>query len=190
MIPQWHRGTLWGRDRAKLFHDEVAAKVERGEGAAADERVRLMWIGPGLWFNMSFYDEFQREHGAVFVWSMYLAIAADAYPSYDSDPLRALAARMLKVLNILHVPAFNLDWYVREAKRARIDGVVTLAGGTDDDCRETFGYGFLVRSALEKAGIPVLRLGVDNIDASKFDEERVRGRLRTFIHGIEKERSR
>ena len=44
-----------------------------------DERVRLMWIGRGLWFNLGFYQRLAEEHGAVFVWSMYLAIAADGY---------------------------------------------------------------------------------------------------------------
>ena len=35
--------------------------------AAANEKTRLMWLGTGLWHNLSFYEYFQREHGAVFV---------------------------------------------------------------------------------------------------------------------------
>lgn len=27
MVPQWHRGTVWARDAARRFHDEVAARV-------------------------------------------------------------------------------------------------------------------------------------------------------------------
>lgn len=181
MIPQWHRGTEWARDRAKLFYEETARKVADGEAAAPNERTRLMWLGTGLWHNLAFYEYFQREHGAVFVWSIYLSIAADAYPTYGEDPLRTLAGRMTKIYNILGVPPFNTDWFASEAVKAGIDGVVSLTGGTEDDCREAFGYHYLVREALEKAGVPVLRLGVDNVDARGWDDAAVRARVERFL---------
>ena len=93
MLPQWHRGTEWARDAARAFHEEVEGLVADGAAVCEDERLRLMWIGRGLWFNLGFYQHFQREYGAVFVWSMYLAIAADGYLRYGGPPLRALAAR-------------------------------------------------------------------------------------------------
>ncbi|WP_262403300.1 2-hydroxyacyl-CoA dehydratase family protein [Actinomadura sp. CNU-125] len=93
MVPQWHRGTEWARDAARRFHDEVRERVDAGAAACETERVRLMWIGRGLWSDMDFYKSFEDRYGAVFVWSMYLAIAADGYIRYGDDPLRALAAR-------------------------------------------------------------------------------------------------
>jgi benzoyl-CoA reductase/2-hydroxyglutaryl-CoA dehydratase subunit BcrC/BadD/HgdB len=181
MIPQWHRGPPWGRDRAKLFFEETQAKVDVGQGAAPDERVRLMWLGTGLWYNLSFYEYFQQRYGAVFIWSIYLAIAADGYPTYGPDPLRALAGRMTKIYALLNTAPFNVEWFVHEAKRAGIDGVVSLTGGTEDDCRETFGQHYLIRQAFEKAGIPVIRLGVDNADARSWDDEAIRKRVGEFI---------
>ncbi len=80
MLPQWHRGTEYARDAARSFHEEVVELVEQGASACPEERLRLMWIGRGLWFNLGFYQHFQERYGAVFVWSMYLAIAADGYP--------------------------------------------------------------------------------------------------------------
>ena len=38
-----------------------------------------MWVGRGLWSDMGFYQQWEESHGAVFVWSMYLALAADGY---------------------------------------------------------------------------------------------------------------
>jgi benzoyl-CoA reductase/2-hydroxyglutaryl-CoA dehydratase subunit BcrC/BadD/HgdB len=181
MIPQWHRGTVWARDRAKLFYEETLRRVNAGEAAAANERTRLMWLGTGLWYNLDFYEYFQKEFGAVFVWSIYLSIAADAYPTYGDDPLRTLAGRMTKIYNILGVPPFNTDWFAAEARKAGIDGVVSLTGGTEDDCREAFGYHFLVRKALERAGVPVLRLGVDNADARSWDDAAIRARVERFL---------
>lgn len=185
MIPQWHRGTSWGRDRAKLFYDETLARVQAGQGVVADERVRLMWLGTGLWYNLGFYEYFEQRYGAVFVWSIYLAVAADAYPTYpshpDEDPLRTLAGRMTKIYAILNTAPFNVEWFKAEAVRAGIEGVVSLTGGTEDDCRETFGQHYLVRRAFEEIGVPVLRLGVDNADARTWNDEAIRKQVGDFI---------
>ena len=56
MLPQWHRGTEWARDAARAFHEEVESLVAEGAAVCEDERVRLMWIGRGLWFNLGFYQ--------------------------------------------------------------------------------------------------------------------------------------
>ncbi len=181
MIPQWHRGTTWGRDRARLFYEETERRVREGEAAAPGERVRLMWLGTGLWYNLGFYEDFERRYGAVFVWSIYLAIAADAYPTYGADPLRTLAGRMTKIYAMLNTAPYNVEWFISEARRAGIQGVVSLTGGTTDDCRETFGQHHLIRRRFEAAGIPVLRLGVDNADARSFDEAAIRARVGEFI---------
>jgi hypothetical protein len=162
MVPQWHRGTTWGRDAARAFHDEVAERVAAGAGVCPDERARLMWIGRGLWFDMGFYQRFQREYGAVFVWSMYLAIAADGYIRRGADPMRALAARFAAFSEQLYMPPWSSGWYVKEARHHGVDGVVHLVS---DDAR---GSWFTTR-ALEDAGIPVLELHADNVDARTAD---------------------
>ena len=126
MIPQWHRGTEWGRDAARGFHEEVEAAVARGDAVCADERLRLMWVGRGLWFNLGFYQHFQEQFGAVFVWSMYLAIAADGYPRYGGTPLRQLAARFVGFADFLGMPGWADQWYLQQAQTHRIDGVVHL----------------------------------------------------------------
>ncbi len=54
MIPQWHRGSDWALDHARRFRDELGARIADGEAVVADERIRMMWIGAGLWFDTSF----------------------------------------------------------------------------------------------------------------------------------------
>ncbi len=181
MIPQWHRGTPWARDRAALFYREIEQRVADGEAAAPGERVRLMWLGTGLWYNLGFYEYFQEKYGAVFVWSIYTAIAADGYPTDGDDPIRVMAGRMTKIQALLNTQPYNLEWYLHEAKRSGIDGVVSMGGGTEDDCREDFGQHALLRQAFDSAGIPVLRLGVDNADARAWDDEVIRARVGDFI---------
>lgn len=162
MVPQWHRGTTWARDAARALHDEVTRRVADGTAVCRDERARLMWIGRGLWFDLDFYRRFQESHGAVFVWSMYLAIAADGYLRYGDDPLRALAARFAAFSDQLYTPPWSAQWYVKEARLHGVDGVVHLVS---DDARGSY---FTTR-ALEAAGIPVLEVHADNVDARGTD---------------------
>jgi hypothetical protein len=172
MLPQWHRGTQYAVDAARALHDEVAALADGGAGP--DERARLMWIGRGLWFDMAFYRHFEQRYGAVFVWSMYLAVAADAYLRYGDDPLRALAARFAAFSDQFNMPPWSSEWYLSEARHNRIDGVVHLVG---DAFR---GAPFITR-ALEEAGVPVCEIAAHNVDPRAWDDAAVKARVSEFI---------
>jgi benzoyl-CoA reductase/2-hydroxyglutaryl-CoA dehydratase subunit BcrC/BadD/HgdB len=155
MVPQWHRGTTWGRDAAKRFYEEVAQRAADGEAACSDERVRLMWIGRGLWSDMGFYQRWEESHGAVFVWSMYLGLAADGYLrdfEGSTDAMRALAARFVTMGDELRMPTWAGAWHVKEAQLHGVHGAVAI------DDADPF-----VLEALERAGVPVLRLAMSNM---------------------------
>lgn len=157
MVPQWHRGTVWGRDAAKRFYEEVAQRAADGEAACPDERVRLMWVGRGLWSDMGFYQRWEESHGAVFVWSMYLGLAADGYLrdfEGEADAMRALAARFVTMGDELRMPTWAGAWHVKEAQLHGVDGAVAI------DDADPF-----VLEALERAGVPVLRLAMSNMSA-------------------------
>jgi hypothetical protein len=162
MIPQWHRGTEWARDAAEALYHEVRKAVDEGAAVCPEEKTRLMWIGRGLWFDMDLYSRFERDFGAVFVWSMYLAIAADGYPRYGGDPMRALAARFAGFTDQLYMPGWAEEWYVKEALSHGVDGVVHLIA---DDVP---GAHFTTQ-ALENAGIPVLEIRANNADPRSSD---------------------
>jgi hypothetical protein len=117
----------------------------------------------GLGYDMDFYRRFEERHGAVFVWSMYLAIAADGYPRYGADPLRTLAARFAAFNDQLYTPPWSCEWYVKEAKLHRVDGVVHLVS---DDARG----GYVTTRALRAAGIPVHELHADSVDTRSYRE--------------------
>lgn len=174
MIPQWHRGTEWARDAARTFHLEVQERVEQGVAACPDERVRLMWVGTGLWFNMGFYQWFQEKYGAAFVWSMYLGIAADGYIRHGADPLRTLAGRFAAFPDMINAPPWASEWYAKEAVHNQIDGVVHMA--TVDRRGNYF-----VNRAIEAAGVPVLQIGGDSADSRSWDEDAYRDAISTFI---------
>jgi hypothetical protein len=139
-----------------------------------------MWLGRGLWHNLPFYRHFEQQYGAVFVWSVYLAIASDGYPRYGGEPLRALASRMLGIFALVQEVPFVTDWYVQEAKRAGINGVIRM-GDERGGCKPVFGRRHLVDDVLEAAGIPVLTISGDPVDPRAWDEDRLSKRIAEFI---------
>lgn len=174
MIPQWHRGTEWARDAARAFYEEVRSRAEEGEAPCPDERIRLMWVGTGLWFDMGFYTWFEQRYGAVFVWSMYLGLAADGYIRHGQDPMRTLAGRFAAFPDMINAPPWASEWYAKEAVHNRIDGAVHMAS---TDRRGTY----FVNRAIEAAGIPVLQISGDSADAGSWDHETVQAQVAEFI---------
>jgi len=173
MVPQWHRGTVWGRDAAKRFYEEVAQRAANGEAACPGERVRLMWVGRGLWSDMGFYQRWEESHGAVFVWSMYLGLAADGYLrdfEGPADAMRALAARFVTMGDELRMPTWAGAWHVKEAQLHGVNGAVAI------DDADPF-----VLEALERAGVPVLRLAMSNMST---DAAVLEAQVATFIEGL------
>lgn len=171
MIPQWHRGSPWALEHVKFFLDEVKQRVEQGIAACANEKIRIMWIGAGLWHDSSFYAALEEKYGAVFVWSMYLPFAKSAYPRYNlDDPLRALASRIVSMNEVLHLPPWMNEWMVHEARRSNIDVVMMLM---PEGARLSQSGTMFTRNAFEKAGIPVIELWADMVDASNWDHDKM-----------------
>jgi len=182
MIPQWHRGSDWALAHARHFRDEVAGRIRDGAAVVPGERVRMMWIGAGLWFDTGFYQAFEASHRAVFAWSMYLPFAADGYlRAVGDDPVRALAARVIDLNEHLHQPPWAGAWHVKEALRHRIDLAVIIVPVTD----RPSGYGtrFIAR-ALAEAGIASVLIEADMVDPRGWDGAAARARIAAAIDGL------
>ena len=182
MTTQWHRGSEWAVSHARAFRDEVKARTEAGIAAVPEERVRLMWIGAGLWHDAAFYTDFEASHGAVFVWSMYLAFGPDGYIRYGlDDPLRALASRVVSMNEQLHNPPWANEWMVDQARRHRIDAALILVPtGT----RPSATGSFFIERALQEAGIPTLLIWTDMVDPRGWKPDEMRTRVRNFLDGV------
>ena len=179
MATQWLRGTEWAIDHARTFRDEVKARVDAGVAACPGERLRLMWVGAGLWHDTDFYTAFEETHGAVFVWSMYLAFGPDGYIRYGlDDPLRALASRTVSFNEQLHNPPWANEWIADQAKRHRIDAALVLNPlGT----RPSATGNRFIELGLEAAGIPVLPVPADMVDSRGWDGNEMRRIVAHFL---------
>ena len=179
MAAQWQRGSAWAIGHAKAFRDEVLDRVDRGIAAYPNERLRLMWVGAGIWHDLEFYTAFEESHGAVFVWSMYLAFGPDGYIRYGlEDPLLALASRTVSMNEQLHNPPWANEWIIDQAIKHRIDAAFVLTPlGTPASAT---GSRF-VEVALEQAGIPVFSIYADMVDSRLWDGEALRRAAASFL---------
>ncbi|MCC8061125.1 MAG: 2-hydroxyacyl-CoA dehydratase family protein [Clostridiales bacterium] len=167
---QWLRGSDWAVEHARLFAEEVQQLVDKGYAAIPNERVRLMWIGRGLWHSMNFYQHFEEKYGAGFIWTMYLGLAADGYPRHnvEENPFRNVAARVALIEEFLHNPKCVAQWYVNQAITHQIDGVVYLV---PENCMANGDLAYNIINELESAKIPVCVLRSDPADAKQWSEE-------------------
>ncbi|MBN1256040.1 MAG: 2-hydroxyacyl-CoA dehydratase [Deltaproteobacteria bacterium] len=171
---QWHRGTQWAVDHTRMFYEEVKEKADKGEAVCKDEKIRLMWIGRGLWHNTAFYQYFEEKYGAVFTNSMYLSIAADGYiRHHHGDPLRALASRHIYMGYCLRDP----EWQLNEAKRYGVNGAVMIVAS---NCIDSVGNMF-IKMVLEQGGVPVLPIYADVVDAREWKDEEIKAQVSQFI---------
>ena len=179
MIPQWHRGSDWAVEHARRFRDEVRERVRLSDGDASAERLRLMWVGAGLWHDMSFYHALEERLGAVFVWSMYLPFTGAQYiRELKGRPLEALASRICSMNEVLHLPPWMTEWMVSEAGRCGIDAAVVLV---PPDNRLSQSGTLLASEALRAAGVPTLLLSADMVDASRWDRDAAVGFVEGFL---------
>jgi benzoyl-CoA reductase/2-hydroxyglutaryl-CoA dehydratase subunit BcrC/BadD/HgdB len=179
MAAQWVRGSDWAMSHARAFRDEVKSRVAAGTAAVPNERVRLMWVGAGIWHDTDFYTAFEEQFGAVFVWSMYLAFGPDGYIRYGlNDPLRALASRTVSMNEQLHNPPWANEWIVYQAKKHRIDAAMVL---TPLGSRPSATGNRFIERALEQAGIPVLPVYADMVDARGWDPAKMREMAAEFL---------
>lgn len=161
---QWLRGTDFALELTSRFRDEVAAKVCDEQWICPTERQRLMYVGRGLWQQLDFFASFEDSHGAVFVRSNYLSWAVDGYTRFASNPMRSLAIRYATFSQLLHLPPWAGEWSCWDARKHRVDRAVQIGEG--------FGERLISR-ALEREGIPVLRLEVDPLDARSWNPQEV-----------------
>lgn len=179
MIPQWHRGSDWAVEHAKSFRDEVLDRVKNGISAASNEKIRIMWIGAGVWHDPGFYQALEQKLGAVFVWSMYMPFAGPQYiRDLKGKPMEALASRICSMNEVLHLPPWMNSWMVSEAQRCSIDACVMLV---PPDTKISQSGTKITARALEKAGVPVLSLDADMVDAKSWDHNKMVGMVEEFL---------
>jgi benzoyl-CoA reductase subunit B len=115
----------------------------------------------------------------VFVWSMYMPFAGPQYIRELHDrPMEALASRICSMNEVLHLPPWMNGWMESEAERCGIDAAVILL---PPDNRLSQSGTQLTASSLEAAGVPVLTIDGDMVDARKWNHNDMVSRVAEFL---------
>lgn len=79
---------------------------------------------------------------------------------------------------VLHLPPWMTEWLVSEAARCGIDAAVVLVPPNN---RLSQSGTLLASEALRAAGVPVLLLSADMVDASRWDRDAAVGTVESFL---------
>ena len=108
-----------GARACAAFYDEVQQRVDAGIAACPGERAGSCGSAPACGTTRISIPRSKTSHGAVFVWSMYLAFGPDGYIRYGlDDPMAALASRTASFNEYLHNPPWAAEWIVAPGARA------------------------------------------------------------------------
>jgi benzoyl-CoA reductase/2-hydroxyglutaryl-CoA dehydratase subunit BcrC/BadD/HgdB len=78
---------------------------------------------------------------------------------------------------ILYGSIRDPDWLLKEAKLHKVDGAIMIVNRS---CMRDVGRTF-TKIAFEAAGIPLLTVYADVVDAREWDDEKVKSQVSTFI---------
>jgi hypothetical protein len=110
---------------------------------------------------------------------MYMPFAGPQYiRALRGRPLEALASRICAMNEVLHLPPWMNEWMVAEASRCGIDAPVMLV---PPDSRLSQSGTKLTCTALRAAGVPVLELDADMVDAKHWDHQAMTGHVEQFL---------
>ena len=110
---------------------------------------------------------------------MYLAFGPDGYIRYGlDDPLAALASRTATFNEFLHHPPWAAEWIVAQAREHRIDAALVLHPRS---MKPSATGRLFIERALEEAGIPVLPVAADVVDARAWDAAAARRAVGDFL---------
>ena len=179
-----HFGDEWALEHVRRMYEEVKAKVENKEAAIPNERVRLLWGGTPLWFNLGFYNQWEESHGAVFLECNYMPRAQRMIQRDRSNPIRSdFLRRHMKYSGSNPLAAASL--FVDTAKRFKCDGVVLPRRGASKDQIQSSMF---QEELLKKAGIPVLALDYSPLNNKTWDDAKNKALVTEFIESLKPNR--
>ena len=182
--PVFFRGTEFAVEHMRHYRDEVKERVDRGEGVVEDEKYRLLWVGYPVWFSPGFYQSFEQDYGAVFVYETY------HFARFMSklDPRRPIESCAREIMDMggeagLSNQVYGDYFFPAARVPGNIDGVII---GRAESCKSLSSSIVQFEAWFKKRGIPCLSLTMDYVDSREWDDERYKSRIGDFIESLPK----
>lgn len=177
-------GTLEAAEWFREEYEVAEGKVQRGEGAIPNEKVRLVWIASPVDFDLSIFEWLESEYGAATV-----AVLFDLFPAAPIDNtgdeaaiLEGLAMKMLQFPMARHGRG-PVDLYVNEcidvARDYRADAVI-YSGNIG--CKWGWAAAQLLKDKIyAELGIPTLSFELCPWDPRVVSSDKIKAKFEQFF---------
>jgi benzoyl-CoA reductase/2-hydroxyglutaryl-CoA dehydratase subunit BcrC/BadD/HgdB len=186
-------GTQAAIDYLTAFNKEMQDLVDKGEGAVPNERLRLGWLNAQAYSFLPFFDEMEREFGAVVVtdnlcsgWRGGDGEGGEPLFKYDQEnPVWTLASKALSHYGSTCYKDANSfsEVVIRMVKNYRLDGIVFSAHW---GCKNICAVIKHIREDLmEATGVPMLVLESDCLDQRTNPIDKMMDLAREYIEMLD-----
>jgi benzoyl-CoA reductase/2-hydroxyglutaryl-CoA dehydratase subunit BcrC/BadD/HgdB len=175
-------GSRLGARFFRTLYEEMKARVEKGEGAVHEEKLRLLWLHYIKPYYPNDIFSFLGGQGA----SVVFGEANHVYwgPLDPARPFESLAGRMLANPNGGPLER-RADLALEFVDAYHIDGVIHFSHW---GCRQSCGGEYVIRDMMRRKGVPLLVLDGDGADSRNYSKEQTRLRLEAFLEMLEARR--
>jgi benzoyl-CoA reductase subunit B len=177
-------GTLELVDYIKLRHELAKERVDRKQGAIAQEKIRLIWAYTMPSFDLSLFDWLEEKHGAVSI--MELSSEFSIEPIEDPSDISSIFSGLAgKVTNTAMGRECRGPWEyfgdaVIKACRDYKADVVAFAGHIA--CKNAWAIAKLVKDRItDELGLPVLVFEMDMLDPRIASTETMKAKFDDFF---------
>lgn len=172
-------GTEAGLRVARLYRDELKARVDANACGLPGEKYRILWIQNRIQFKSDIIEMLEKN-GANIVIDEFNHIYWEEMD--ESEPLRSLAMRQM-AHPLVGPLKRRLDMLVTLACEYKIAGAINPAHW---GCRQNSGARHLFKDALQKIAVPVVHLDVDCVDERNYSKGQAMTRLEAFLEMLER----
>lgn len=177
------RGLPVAYDYYQGLLDELRGRVERGIGAVANERKRLMWDNIAMWYKVRDYSILFAEQGMNFVTATYTNAWAETIQHLSPDEPFESMARTYSLVILNNNLNHRLNLMERLIGEYQVDGLVIHSARS---CKPySVGQYDIKRLLLERKDIPSVIIEADITDSRAYSEEQSRTRLEAFFEALE-----
>lgn len=181
------RGTEEGRTIFKLWHDELQAKADRGEGPWKDkeETFRVLWDGIACWPYLSHNYKTLKNLGMNVVTSTYPKSWTVQYETGDIEGMaKAYSSNVYPNRNL----NYDVDNMVNLTKKFGLDGIVFHSNRS---CKlMDFRQYEVQRRVFEACGVPSVIFDGDQTDPRLFSEAQYETRIQALAEMMQENKER
>ncbi|TGE35484.1 2-hydroxyacyl-CoA dehydratase [Desulfosporosinus fructosivorans] len=170
------RGSQEGIDYYRKLVAEVKERVELGQGAVENERIRLVWDNIAIWPQLFTFYKMFADKGACFVSDTYSG--GWAFEQVSGDPMERLAATYTEVF-LNRSPDFRANQLTNLIRDYKADGFVMHSNRS---CKPySLVQEVIRRKVMNETGVPGLVIEADMADPRAYAEEPIRNRVQAFL---------